>query len=97
MEDEKNKELERQEFRNLYGVEFEALGSCFNRVEGTERNLFKLKHVLDQEEEKRKQAIDAGALKAEDRKKKQEEDRQQAELAQQQQDAAARESQAIKA
>eukprot|EP00972_Heterocapsa_arctica_P022251 3273002-Heterocapsa_arctica.AAC.1 len=83
-------ELDRQHFRNLYGVEFDAMGSCFNLVEETERNLFKLKHVLEQEKEKRHQASDAGALKAEDRKKKQEEDRQQAELAQQQQDAAAR-------
>eukprot|EP00972_Heterocapsa_arctica_P098500 14535525-Heterocapsa_arctica.AAC.1 len=44
MEEEKNKELERQEFRNLYGLEFKQLGMCFNRMEETERSLFQLKH-----------------------------------------------------
>eukprot|EP00972_Heterocapsa_arctica_P040626 5987823-Heterocapsa_arctica.AAC.1 len=49
MEDQNNKEPERQDFSRLYGLEVELMGICFNRVEETERSLFKLKRILDQE------------------------------------------------
>eukprot|EP00972_Heterocapsa_arctica_P013961 2056781-Heterocapsa_arctica.AAC.1 len=44
MEDEKNRELDKQHFRNLYGVEFDLLGTCHKRMEDSERSLYKLKH-----------------------------------------------------
>eukprot|EP00972_Heterocapsa_arctica_P108225 15937996-Heterocapsa_arctica.AAC.1 len=84
MEDERNKELERQEFRKLYGLEFEQMGICFNRVEETERSLFMLNRILDQEEGRKMQEAEAGPLKAKDRENKQEADRRQAALAEQQ-------------
>eukprot|EP00972_Heterocapsa_arctica_P113933 16439848-Heterocapsa_arctica.AAC.1 len=73
------------------------MGICFNGVEETERSLFKLKFDLVQEEGRKKQEEEAGALKDKDRNIKQEEDRRQAELAQHQQDLATRESQRSKA
>eukprot|EP00972_Heterocapsa_arctica_P024365 3594317-Heterocapsa_arctica.AAC.1 len=66
------------------------MGICFNRVEETERSVFMLKRILDQEEGRKQQEEESGALKAKDRENKQESDRRQAELAEQRQALAAR-------
>eukprot|EP00972_Heterocapsa_arctica_P049642 7305166-Heterocapsa_arctica.AAC.1 len=59
MEDTANKEIDRQDFSRLYGLEFEQMGICRTRVEENEICLFKLKRSLVQEQtEERRQRWD---------------------------------------